>query len=498
MNINLKHFLTFTMLSMVPIISYGASNLTLEKPVLDPLSLAENAEATLLIEGAGNLNTKLIMLDGESLQGDSSGIASKCDLASNDAIRNLHGQGKKVKKKYKSVKAFTKRHKSESVWIVAKVEVLEGDIDFFCIFSSKNNSLYSPLLADAEGLYLKKFNKANKEVELALNEGKFKSTFVNENISEFKFIEAPKDIPVKGKFETSKEFAERVGILPAGKRNSYKYGKISKANPSYNADTQIASFSQLDDWHPPYEKGYRKGVALVNIRLEGNVRLNSFNGSNSFGASRSVTKESGKKLYARAPYPYLFWRSGLPRHFGSYEKVKIPIEIAKENLENTAYNVEISIESDSTIYDSDYKEATYSSPRARDIKYYTYSGIVTSVQLGNTKTGELYLSHQPRKHKEQLIFVKDPRSCKKDRYSYAHRNHGWTFAGPTYIRTRSQSASYRDSENIVDRCYKYFSSESHALIPFGVTSLLPSGSDIYRKSERMGGEVYSAYRFEVL
>ena len=497
MNITLNHFLTFTMLSMVPIISYGASNLTLEKPVLDPLSLAENAEATLLIEGAGNLNTKLIMLDGESLQGGSSGIASKCDLASNDAIRNLHGQGKKVKKKYKSVKAFTKRHKSESVWIVAKVEVLEGDIDFFCIKKKKNNSLYS-LLADAEGLYLKKFNKANKEVELALNEGKFKSTFVNENISEFKFIEAPKDIPVKGKFETSKEFAERVGILPAGKRNSYKYGKISKANPSYNADTQIASFSQLDDWHPPYEKGYRKGVALVNIRLEDNVRLNSFNGSNSFGASRSVTKESGKKLYARAPYPYLFWRSGLPRHYGSYEKVRIPIEIAKENLENTAYNVEILIESDSTIYDSDYKEATYSSPRARNIKYYTYSGIVTSAQLGNTKTGELYLSHQPRKHKEQLIFASDPRSCKKGSSSFGPRNRGWIFAGPTYIRTRSQSASYRDSENRIDRCYKYFSSESHALIPFGVTSLLPSGSDIYGNSEAMGGEVYSAYRFEVL
>ena len=80
------------------------------------------------------------MLDGEFLQGDSSGVASKCDVASKDAIRNLHGKGKKVKKKYKSVKAFTKRHKSESVWIVAKVEALEDGIDFFCVFASKKDT----------------------------------------------------------------------------------------------------------------------------------------------------------------------------------------------------------------------------------------------------------------------------------------------------------------------------------------------------------------------
>jgi len=491
MNINSNQFLTFTILSMVSIISYGASNLTLKNPVLDPLSLAENADAAFLVEGAGNLKSTLIMLDGEFLQGDSSVVASKCDVASKDAIRNLHGKGKKVKKKYKSVKAFTKRHKSESVWIVAKVEALEDGIDFFCVFASKNNSLYSPLLADAEDSYLNRFNKANKEAELALKEGKFKSTFVNEKISEFKFREVPKNIPVKGKFETSEAFAERVGTLPAIKHFSYKYGEISETNPSYNADTQTASFSELDDYH--IDKGYvvpeefgiysnsKEEVDLVDIRLEDNVRTNSYYGSNSFGASRGVSKESGKRLYARASYPYLFWRSGLHGLYDSYEKVKIPIEIAKENLENTAYNVEISIESDSTIYDSDYESATYRSPLERDIKYYTYSAIITSVQVGNMKTGELYLSHQPRKYKERLKFF----SCNQI-------NNKWVFAESILMLSLGT-----DSDNRVDRCYKYFSLERHALIPFGVIKLLPPGSGIYGQS-KYSSKGYSAYRFEVL
>jgi hypothetical protein len=488
---SIKHlvFLSFYIFSSAAL----SETLTLENRVLNPLALAENAEAYLLVEGAGNRNTKLIVLDGESLGGDSSTVASQCDLASNGVIKVLDGKGKGIKKKYKSVKKFTKRHKLESVWIVAKVETLQDVIEFFCVFSSKTNSLYSPLLANAKDHYIEKFNKANKETELALNKGQFRSNFVNEKISEFEFTEVPEDRPVKGKFETSEEFARRVGDRPLLIRKSYNFGKVSKANPMYDADTQVASFDKLGDYHEPYEGEYRDGVDKVNFLLEENVSTTYFDGSNSFGATRSVTKTSGEKYYVRVDYPYLFWTSGLPWNFSSYERIKIPIEIARDNLEHTAYNIEISIDSDSVIRDLDWEQATFSSPRSTDIKYKTYIGNVTSVQLGNTKTGELYLSHQQREHKDQLLFVEDSKTwmCKA-RVS----DIGWTMKGPIFLRQRSHSY-FEEEENKYDLCYRYSYSESGVLIPFGVTKLLPVGSEIYETSGLYNSS-YSAYRFEIL